>query len=604
MTHTQSIRRVRPRVGPALAGAAAIVLATALTLLLDSGLVRETLRGRFADPDDAMRLVEVRAWLGGQSWFDMTATRLDPPNGSVLHWSRLVDLPAAALIQLLARITSPVWAERLAAVAVPTLWLAAFYGGMMRLATILCGRAALLTTLLGAFASGETLVVFGPGRIGHHAPETVALVFAVGAALAALEPRRAREAAVCGALIALSLAMSLETLPFDAVLVGILVILWIRRGQEQARMLAWLAGGLFAALPLCFAITVSPDRWLVSVCDAYGAPHLGAGMIAATGVMILALSSPRLDTLGRRLGAAGALAMAVIAYIGFAYPACLRSPFADVDPLVRDLWLRHVVESLPLTEFVRTRPMIGLAIVGPVALGLTAAVRAATVTRGVTSLRFALIAALSGTGVALAFWQVRVLASIAPIALCGGIYLVTRWSDRLRDRGLKGAAAVAPLAILAFSSTAWILVLPADVRSGADIEAAERKTACLEPEALAPLAGLAPGTAVAPLESGAHLLEATSLSVFAAPYHRNDDGNRYAFEVFLAAPEEARARLVGRGVTYVLTCPGTIDMGRLAARAPGGLAARLAAGAIPTFLRPLQVAGTPYRVYAVAPGGK
>jgi len=37
--------------------------------------------GAFFDTDDAMRAVQVRDLLAGQSWFDMTSWRLDPPNG-------------------------------------------------------------------------------------------------------------------------------------------------------------------------------------------------------------------------------------------------------------------------------------------------------------------------------------------------------------------------------------------------------------------------------------------------------------------------------------------------------------------------------------------
>lgn len=50
--------------------------------------------------DDAMRLVEVRDLLAGQNWFDLTQYRLNSPNGVVTHWSRLIDLPLAVLIQV------------------------------------------------------------------------------------------------------------------------------------------------------------------------------------------------------------------------------------------------------------------------------------------------------------------------------------------------------------------------------------------------------------------------------------------------------------------------------------------------------------------------
>ncbi len=48
--------------------------------------------------DDAMRLVQVRDLLAGQNWFDLTQHRLSPPAGVTMHWSRLIDLPLAALI--------------------------------------------------------------------------------------------------------------------------------------------------------------------------------------------------------------------------------------------------------------------------------------------------------------------------------------------------------------------------------------------------------------------------------------------------------------------------------------------------------------------------
>src|ERR1700722_2490582 len=49
---------------------------------------------------EAMRLVQVRVWIGGQGWFDLFQHRLDPP-GASMHWSRVVDVPLAALILLL-----------------------------------------------------------------------------------------------------------------------------------------------------------------------------------------------------------------------------------------------------------------------------------------------------------------------------------------------------------------------------------------------------------------------------------------------------------------------------------------------------------------------
>src|SRR6185369_17956467 len=48
--------------------------------------------GTLGDTDDALRLVLVRDLLSGHAgWWDQHFTRLQPPLGMDLHWSRLVD---------------------------------------------------------------------------------------------------------------------------------------------------------------------------------------------------------------------------------------------------------------------------------------------------------------------------------------------------------------------------------------------------------------------------------------------------------------------------------------------------------------------------------
>jgi hypothetical protein len=386
-------RRMDDRRTHRMVAAAMVVGATAFTLIVNAGPIAATWRGHFADPDDAMRLVEVRAWLAGQGWFDMTALRLDPPDGSFMHWSRLVDMPIAAAISLFGLFLDPTASERLAAIVVPTIWLVVLYLGVLRLADLLVGRPGWLPALLGMALSGVTLVQFAPSRIGHHAPETVALVWAVSCAVAALDRRQAKQAAFCGALIALSWAMSLETLPFDVVLIGVLFGFWIWRGGNLARMLAALGVGLAVALPLFFLAEVGPARWGAAVCDSFGAAHLGVGLIVAAGAIVLALATPRLRSRGVRLVAATGVAALAGVYLALAYPSCLHDPFAGVDSLVRELWLSHVVESQPLLTFLGTRPMIGLAIVAPLLLGLAASLWAAARTSGPTTLGFVLVSA-------------------------------------------------------------------------------------------------------------------------------------------------------------------------------------------------------------------
>src|SRR5207248_4249289 len=76
-------------------------------------------QGTFPDPDDIMRLLQVRDWLGGQSWFDVTQYRVNGTQGVQMHWSRLVDVPIAAVILVARAFVGSDRAEVVALVVVP-----------------------------------------------------------------------------------------------------------------------------------------------------------------------------------------------------------------------------------------------------------------------------------------------------------------------------------------------------------------------------------------------------------------------------------------------------------------------------------------------------
>ena len=77
------------------------------------------------DTDDAMRLAQLRAWLGGQGWFDLHQARMQPPEGYDTHWSRLIDAGLAGLLFLFGLFTDGASAERLMRAWWPLLWLLA-----------------------------------------------------------------------------------------------------------------------------------------------------------------------------------------------------------------------------------------------------------------------------------------------------------------------------------------------------------------------------------------------------------------------------------------------------------------------------------------------
>jgi hypothetical protein len=420
------------------------------------------------------------------------------------------------------------------------------------------------------------------------------LIFIVGASLAASGRSHARLAAIAGVLTALSLAISIENLPFLVVPYAAIAIAFIIYGDALRAMLLWLAGGLAAGLPIFFAATVSPSRYLIGGCDAFSAAHVVGGVTGAASLAILALGLPWWRTLAARVIAVAAAGAVTLAAVALTYPACFGDPLAGVDPFVKEIWLSNVWEAMPLLRIIETRPETLPIIALPVALGFVAALFAIWQTEAMARTRWIIISALLAIGLVTAFWQIRVFSSAAPLAALPAAYAVLALARRLAgSASFVARAATSALLCLPFSSLTYAIALPHDNITSAGT------FACLAPKALAPLATLSPGLVLAPIDSGSHLLSDTRHSVIAAPYHRNSAGNRLALEAFLASPNAAENIVRQSGAKYLMLCPQMHQVEALRERAPHGLAALIADGGPPDWLQPVPLKDTPYRVFTL-----
>lgn len=553
-------------------------------------------KGTFFDSDDAMRMVELRAFLHGQGWFDLTAYRLDPPHGVFMHWSRLIDLPLAALMQFFSAFLPETLAERATRLAFPLLLQSLLYLGMARIASLVMGRAALIPILVLTLLSGMEVGQFQPGRIHHSAPQIMLLIFMVGGLVAALDARKFRQAGIAATLAALSLAVGLESLPFIILLAALIAAFWIWRGEELRASLGAFALGLGTALPLVYVVTVGPAHWFDEVCDALSPVYLVPGFVGALALGGLAAASPRLPNFVARLAAACAAAVLVLAAACAIRPVCFIDPYHGIDPLVRQIWLNNVVEGFSLPRLYRQDKGAAIMLIVPIVFGLVATLIASLRTQGMVQQRLLVILALSLAATALSVWMIRLLSFAALISLFGPVFVILSLRARLAASRISAAAPLAFCLVLPFSTIGWALVIP----SKSDKADWHEGTGCLTTSAFVPLAALPKGLVAAPIDSGSHFLALTPHSVIAAPYHRNNDGNRTLIDAMLAKPAEAHAILLGHHVTYLMTCAGQKELDVFAARSPQGLAATLKKDAPPTWLQALPTTG-PYHAYVIAP---
>ena len=217
------------------------------------------LHGAMADPDDFLRLHEVRNWLAGQGWYDVSVPRMNPPEGGDLHWSRLIDLPIALLTVLLSPLAGAEMATRLAAAIWPTTVLC------LTLATLIaiCERAWPKTNpfvvILFALTNIAALAQFAPGRIDHHNVQ-ILLVFVM--LLGMMSGRHWLGHAGAGFCMVLSLAIGLDNLPFIALLLGWLALAWVFDLEDAREGLLRTAAGIVLGLAVLYPLSVPLGQWM------------------------------------------------------------------------------------------------------------------------------------------------------------------------------------------------------------------------------------------------------------------------------------------------------------------------------------------------------
>ncbi len=247
-------------------------------------------------------------------------------------------------------------AERLTRICFPLLLQGLLYVGVARLARRLAGRAAVLPAIVLTLLSGMIFTQFQIGRINHSASQIVLLIFMLGSFVDALDPANARRAALVGILAAVSLAISLENLPFILVFAALAIAMFVVRGEEMRTQLIAFGIGLGVALPLTYAATIGPARWLDQQCDAYSLVYFVPGLAGAAMLVLLGVASPWLKSVPARIGAAFAATACVGALVALGKPICFLDPYAGIDPLLRDIWLKKCRGSSTVLSLFRHAP--------------------------------------------------------------------------------------------------------------------------------------------------------------------------------------------------------------------------------------------------------
>ena len=566
-------------------------MAVAVILLLSSfGQLRER---QFPDPDDILRLVQVRDLLAGQAWFDPTQYRINPPHGTPMHWSRIVDLPILAVIALTRPLFGQEIAELVALIAVPMFTFGLTMAIIGRLAWHLLGARVAVLAILSCGFVPAILFQFRPMRIDHHGWQ----IFSVMLALWAMSWRDARTGGwVAGVAMAFGLSVSVELLPMAGAFGGVFFLRWWHAEQRHLWLVSYLQA-LSGGLALFYLATrgLSPLEY----CDAISPAHIAFFLIAACGTWLISRASgTRIPILILLFAVTGAGALGIFALFS---PKCLVTPFARLNPIVDAFWYRQVLEGQPLwkqsTDYVISSLLqMFVAIAAIIALRINS--RNSERVWWTEYLSVVLVAFGLSLVVARSFAFASVMATIPLGWLASNLLLRLR---RTESAAFKLAIALL-FALFVAPATPMTLV---SYFSATDEESAFRNASlgqanCRVRQQAALLNTLPPGTIFAPLDIGPQILLDSPHSVVATGHHRAEQAMAAVISAFTSKPSRAHEIIMQHGAMYLALCTDLTETYFYKAANPDGLAATLLRGETPVWLEPLDVGQVPeFAVYRV-----
>lgn len=534
----------------------AIAIAFALSFLWTLRAWSDVSVLHLPDADDMMRLQQIRDWLNGQKFADLTQYRLGA-EGVSMHWSRIPDLVPGAIIWGGQSILGRHIAEVTAVIIWPAILLAAAVWLSGRIARLVAGSSVVWRSMIIAVAAFPATTMFAPGRIDHHGLQ---LVLLLATTLALLSKPDALAGFIGGLATATSLVIGMELAPVLAVAALIPVGDWVFGRDGSRQRLAAFGIALFLGTAAASGI-FHTLAWNYPACDGFTGITARAMVIASCMPLALALFPSRLRP-GVRCGVTVLVGATVFAAIAASTPECL-SPFGRVPEQLQELWLRRVEEVQPLFD---AAPALAIAQCGLMFVGLLASAWRAYETRDRSWITLLLLQ-LSTTVVTFFAMRGAYAGALLAAPALGSFVMSARARGTLATAGawLLSGGLFYPMAAEAMP------VVHKPLATGAS---------CTAPDLVAALGRLQSGRVMAPIDTAAPAILMTNQRLIAGAYHRDVDGDLAMFSFFLGGRDSERLA-VRWHVRWVVACDGF-----------GGpvppFVRKLERGEVPTWLRTVE----------------
>jgi hypothetical protein len=548
------------------------------------------------DTDDNMRIMQVRALLHGQGWYDLRNYRMNPPWGANIHWSRLVDLPIAGLILALRPFLGGAGAERWAAAVAPLLPYLLLLFSLAITARRLIAPLAYPLALLAIFLAGSTNGMFMPERIDHHNWQLALLALSM-ASIA--DPKRIRGGLILGISSALSLAIGLEMIIYLALAGAAMVLFWVDDAEEAERLRAY-ALSLSGGIAFCFLVFASYDN-SGPVCDALSPVYVSDALLGSALMYGLAWLSP-VDW-KRRLALAVGAGVILAGFHASVWPQCLQKP-EHISPEAQRLWMSYVKEARPVYRHgwrIATL-MAALPVTGAIGWAVLAWLRR----RDRNLLRRIVAVAVPGIVASLLLlWQTRTGPAAQMMAAIGAAALAwILWPLFWRSKypWLRvGGAVVALLVAIGAAVPAVLDLIPEKPSTPHDKAIGRANSLCGSLWGLHPIALEPKGLVFTFVDLGPRLITLTHHDAIAGPYHRNYRQIVDIMKAWRGSAAQAHQIIAGKyHSTYVLSCPKSSTTTIFMSETPKGFYGQLERGQVPKWLQLVQLPkDSPFKMWRV-----
>jgi hypothetical protein len=332
--------------------------------------------------DDHVRMTQVLNWINGAGWYDRTIMRANPPEGFHTLWTRIVDIPIAAVVLVAQQFVDQRTAALIASIVVPNVELAILFIVARYFARPLVGKKeAWLVILFVMFTSilnfKYTFAGFHPGEASHHSWYAILDVLMFGAATRVIIGVPGRSPQFLLALaIGLLLAVGIEGFILMAGVAVIISLLAWWYGHPQMAFRAAQGYGLGALLGLLLLPMNQPFENLFDI--SFAEPSIIGPILLATAAIYLAVEGLILKSVDRKDKITSVIAMLVIASIlggllVMAFPQMLDGPAAALSPQERQLAFKEHTEAYPLYKVARDK-VDGFCLLMPIIIGFIAGI--------------------------------------------------------------------------------------------------------------------------------------------------------------------------------------------------------------------------------------